>query len=148
MIETELQTYIHEHIPISIALGIEVKEATLDKVIVSAPLLPNINHKNTAFGGSLHAVATLSCWSLVFVNLQQYSEPTEIVIAKSEVDYLAPVNSDFTAECILNDRQEWIRFEAALRKKGKGRIKLNAKICQASKLAVDYHGEFVAIAKK
>lgn len=148
MNNNELQNYIYEHIPISVSLGIEVKEAALDKVILGAPILLNINHKNTAFGGSLHCVATLSCWSLVFINLKPHFQSTEIVISGSEIKYLNPVKSDFTVECLMNNRQEWIKFASILRKKGKGRIKLNAKIYEGSKLAVDYYGEFVAIIQK
>lgn len=143
-IEMTLESYLLQHIPISAAIGIRVESASLQQIVLSAPLLNNINHKNTVFGGSLHAVATLACWSLLHVNLIG-EEDVQIVIASSEVSYLAPVISDFKAECLMADFSEWERFQKILQKKGKARLPLNAKIFQNSQLCVNYSGQFVAI---
>jgi thioesterase domain-containing protein len=59
-----LKEYLYQHIPLSQALGLEVIEASLENIVLGAPFLPNINHKHTVFGGSLHALSTLACWSL------------------------------------------------------------------------------------
>lgn len=133
-----LETYLLQHIPISGAMGIAVELATPEKVVLRAPFLNNINHKRTVFGGSLHAVATLACWSLLHLNVKG-----QIVIASSEVAYLAPVAADFTAECLMPDPAEWEKFTASLGKKGKGRIKLKAQIVQEGRLCVDFSGVFV-----
>ena len=91
-----LENYLLQHIPLSAAIGVKVEAALSEHVILSAPFLNNINHKNTVFGGSLHAVATLACWSLLYVNLLEMSEKNiQIVIASSEIFYTAPVISDF-----------------------------------------------------
>lgn len=147
MTNQELQQYLYTNIPISSAIGIIVHKATNDEIVLGAPLNLNINHKKTAFGGSLHSSTTLCCWCLIYINLAQslLIEHVEIVISKSEIKYLSPVTEDFKAECFLKDRQNFINFENMLMKKGKARIKLNAKIFQGSKLAVEYVGEFVAI---
>jgi len=145
---TQLENYLYEHIPLSVAMGVKVVQASLHKVVLIAPLSPNINHKQTAFGGSLHAVATLACWSLMYLNLKEFSGFTEIVISKSEVNYISPVTTDFTIECEFDNQPDWLKFESMLHKKGLGRLRLNAKIYQANKLAVDYWGEFVAICRE
>lgn len=142
---TKLQDYLYEYIPISAAFQINVQELTADKVILRAPIKPNINHKKTVFGGSLHCVATLACWSLLFTKLEQFIKPVEIVIARSGIKYLTPVTTDFHAECRMGDICNFQHLETMLTKKGKGHICLNAKIYQDNKLAVDYCGEFVAI---
>src|SRR6266540_3523639 len=51
-----LQKYLHDHIPLSKAMDVEVVEATDDGVTLAAPLAPNINHRETVFGGSASAV--------------------------------------------------------------------------------------------
>jgi thioesterase domain-containing protein len=142
---SNLQAYLHDHIPISKALGIEVVKASADSVVLSAPLTPNINHKHTVFGGSLHSAATLACWGLVYVNLEV---PAEIVIASSEVKYLAPVYTDFTVNCQMEDRTEYSRFQGMLQKKGKARIRLSAWVYQDDKIAVEYFGDFVSIKRQ
>lgn len=143
----ELQNYIYENIPLSKAMGIMVIKATSDNVILNAPLNLNMNHKKTAFGGSLQSLATLCCWCLVHINLQNFNAPVEIVISKSEIKYLLPVTDDFKAECLLKDKKAFMHFKDSLKKRSKARIQLKAKIFQDSKLAVDYIGEFVALKK-
>lgn len=140
-----LEKYLAENIPISIALGIKLQQATFERVILKAPFTPNINHKNTVFGGSLHAVATLACWSLLFIHLKEWSIPVEIVILSSEVDYLMPVTTDFEVECRFPAEDAWLKFQQVLTRKGKAKIPLTAKIFQEGRLAVDYRGVFVAL---
>ena len=52
MTPSELQTYLHQHIPLSQAMQVTVMEASLQQVVLTAPLVPNINHRETVFGGS------------------------------------------------------------------------------------------------
>lgn len=148
-LEATLENYLREHIPITSAMGIGVEHASAGRVILSAPISSNINHKNTVFGGSLHAVATLACWSLLYINLLDlHEENVQIVITSSQVEYPAPVVSDFKAECCTPPAVEWERFLKMLHRKGKGRLKLSAKIFEGGQLCVDYTGDFVAIKMK
>jgi len=143
-----LESYLNTHIPLSQHLGIKVRKAGSDKVILYVPLEPNINHKQTAFGGSIHAAATLACWSVMFINLKKHDSSIEIVISRSEIEYLVPLKDDFIVESIAPDKEEWLLFEERLNKKGKARIQLNATIKQEhNMLAVNYLGDFVAIKK-
>lgn len=139
-----LESYLHEHIPLSKAMGVKVESAGPDGIILSAPFEPNLNHKMTIFGGSLHSLATLACWSY----LHQRVNGAEVVIQKSEIDYLSPVTGDFLAECLPPSDAEWNQFTKSLDKKGKGRIHLSAKISQGGLMAVIFHGVFVAIKPK
>ncbi len=148
MNQAKLEQYLLENIPLSSALGVTVSVASAEKIILSAPIGPNINHKLTVFGGSLHSVATLACWSFVFINLKQLNIDAEIVISASHTKYLTAVTTDFKAECTLENKDDLVRFEKILQKKGKARIKLHAKIYQGENLAMDYHGEFVGIKKQ
>ena len=141
----KLEKYLLEHIPISAAMGVAVDTASEQKIILKAPISNNINHKKTVFGGSLHAVATLACWSLLHVNLaKNYGESLQIVIASSEISYTSPVTTDFKAECSMPDHAVWDRFTKILQKKGKARINLSGKIYEDGRLCVDYVGTFVA----
>lgn len=139
----ELESYLYHHIPISQAIGIKVVHASTDRVELSAPFSNNINHKKTVFGGSLHAVATLACWCLLHMHLK--AENAQIVIAKSEISYLAPVDADFTATCTMPEEPIWSRFTKMLKSKGKARIQLSATIRHKDRLCVEYHGTFAAL---
>lgn len=139
--EPNLEKYLHENIPLSAAMGVKVDFASKDHVILSAPFLPNINHKKTVFGGSLHAVATLACWSLLHVN----KSDLQIVIANSEVQYLMPVTKSFKAECKMPEPAIWERFAGSLERRGRARLHLQAKIFEEGVLCVDYAAAFVGI---
>lgn len=143
--EKELEDYLYQEIPISKAIGVQVVSASTEKVILSAPLGANINHKQTAFGGSLHAVATLACWSLLHLRLQSIGRSYQIVITKSEVDYVAPVDTDFQAVCQVPDEEVWQRFMKILKAKGKARLQLSATIECHNRCSVKYQALFAAI---
>jgi thioesterase domain-containing protein len=53
----ELEHYLHEHIPLSQDMGVEVVMADWNGVTLRAPLTPTINHRETVFGGSASAAA-------------------------------------------------------------------------------------------
>lgn len=145
-LENSLENYLKENIPLSVAMGIEVEHASSQRIVLRAPFSNNINHKKTVFGGSLHAVATLACWSLLHVNLVLLEgQKVQLVIARSEVDYLSPVTTDFKAECTMPGAAEWIRFTTTFQKRGKARLKLSSRIPQEGRLCVDYTGVFVAL---
>lgn len=139
-----LEQYIHQNIPISAAMGIRVLEASNQKVVLAAPFAKNINHKKTVFGGSLHAVCALACWSIMHLNLKEIA-PVDIVIAQSTVDFLVPVTEDFQAVCIRPEDDSWSRFLKTLNSKGKARIELDATIRQVDKKAVAFHAVFAAL---
>lgn len=148
-ISSTLEKYLHEHIPLSSTMGIKVKEASSKKIVLSAPLFANINHKKTAFGGSLSAVATLACWSLLYVNLSNLSDnPYEIVITESHIKYLKAIQEDFEVDCQFPSDISWNRFIKTLLGKSKSRIELTATIKSSGQLAVSFRGTFAAIKRQ
>src|SRR4051812_36859489 len=95
----EVERYLHAHIPISSAMGVRVVTAGPNGVTLSAPLAANINHRATAFGGSLSAVAILSAWAWLHVAMRDAGLPSRLVIQRNSVEYLAPIAGDFEARC-------------------------------------------------
>ena len=57
MLSSKLEQYLHDHIPLSKAMQVAVVSLTTDAVVLSAPLPPNINHRDTVFGGSASAMS-------------------------------------------------------------------------------------------
>ena len=141
----QLQTYVERNIPIASAFGAKVMEIGSDTLTISAPLSANINHKRTVFGGSLQAVATPACWSLLHHKLRGSTDPGEIVITNSSIDYITPVTGDFVATAALPNPERWQQFLKVFDRRGKARLQLQAQIYQGEDLAVDYTGTFAAI---
>jgi thioesterase domain-containing protein len=140
-----LQKYLHERIPISKAMGVEVLEATVDGVKLAAPLSPNINHRETVFGGSASAVAILSAWSLLYLRLKYENINSRIVIQRSTMTYEHPITDLFTASSVVCDPSVWLKFITTLKRKNRARIKINSILhCNERKVG-EFEGDFVAI---
>ena len=145
MTAAELETYLHDHIPLSRAMDVRVISISDQQVTLGAPLAPNINHRDTVFGGSAASVATLAAWSLLHLRLVAADQPSRVVIQRSTMDYLAPIAGDFTATATLDG--DWDIFLRILTRKGRARIALTAELNYEGQKAGQFHGEFVALGK-
>lgn len=140
-----IQAYLYEQIPLSRAMEVRVVEVSNELVILAAPLLANINHHSTVFGGSASAVAILSAWTLINFRLKNEAIDSRLVIQKNTVSYDRPIVGDFEAVCSLNEPEKWERFTKILRRKQKSRITLNSSIQYQAEQVVKFEGVFVAL---
>ncbi len=141
----DLQDYLHKHIPLSAAMGVEVARATEDGVTLRAPLAPNINHRDTVFGGSASALAILAAWSLVNIRLRKTGVASRIVIQRSSTDHDLPIDGAFMARSHIQDPEDWKRFMRTLEKRGRARLTVHAHLQFEGAVAGRFQGEFVAI---
>lgn len=141
-----IERYLHTHIPITRAMAVAVVAVDERGVRLAAPLAPNINHRNTVFGGSAATLAILSAWTLVHTRLREASFPSRIVIQRHSVEYLRPLHGDFEAFCPRPDPERWSRFLAALERRGRARITLRAEMHGDGEVAGRFEGVYVAMA--
>ena len=142
---TDLEAYLHSNIPLSAAMGVRVKVATPERVLLFAPLVPNINHHQTVFGGSGVVLATLSAWSLLHLRLRREQLDAQLVIQRSSMEYERPIPGDFEAVCGFADDSAWQRFRLMLMRRGRARMTLNAHLLYASHEMGSFVGDFVAM---
>lgn len=76
----EVLEYVHEHIPITCHFGVQLANYDGSSLEVSAPLKANINHRNSAFGGSISAIGILSGWALLFIKMRELGVRNKLVI--------------------------------------------------------------------
>jgi thioesterase domain-containing protein len=139
-----LQKYLHDHIPLSKAIEVDVVEATDNGVTLAAPLAPNINHRETVFGGSASAVAILSAWTLMYLRLKSEQLNVRIVIQRNTMTYERPITGRFMASAAIADTTAWGRFVDTLRRKSRGRFTVRSVLfCHAEKVG-EFEGDFVA----
>ena len=141
----ELETYLHAHIPLSKAMQVSVVQAAPEKVVLSAPLAPNINHRDTVFGGSASAVAILAAWSLLHTRLSAEGLASRLVIQRNTMSYEQPIVGTFTATAAAPDDQAWKQFLRVFKRKGKARITVASVLHFAGEVAGRLEGEFVAL---
>jgi thioesterase domain-containing protein len=140
-----LQDYLYGHIPLSQAMAVEVRTASPQGVCLVAPLAPNINHRDTVFGGSASAVAILSAWALLHVSLLDANIKARLVIQKNSMSYDLPMPGDFSAEATAPAPEKWQRFLATLLKHKRARISIRSVLnCEGQQVG-EFEGDFVAI---
>lgn len=140
----ELERTLHEDIPITTQLGITVLEYEADSLALKAPLDANINHKGTAFAGSIYAVATLAGWGLIWLLLREAEIAARIVIQESSIRYRLPITQDMVAICSKPSPARLEQFFVMLRRKGIARLELQTQIREGGHTAVEFTGRYVA----
>ncbi|MCK5077867.1 MAG: thioesterase domain-containing protein [Calditrichia bacterium] len=143
-----IEQYLHDHIPISKAMGITVINAESYILQLKAPLDLNINHRDSVFGGSASAVAILSAWSLIHLKLLEEKIESRLVIQKNTMRYINPIMSDFTAICKIEDVNTWEKFVIILKRKGIARIHLKAYLACDDEIVADFEGDYVAVKRE
>lgn len=140
-----LEETLHHEIPLSLAMGLTVAGYDGERLTLRAPLAPNINHKSTAFAGSLNALTTLAGWGLIWLITHEHDLPSVIVIQESATHYRRPVGQDFVATCHLPPARQIERFLTALRERGRARLPLSVEILSVDgQVAVSFTGRYVA----
>lgn len=137
--------YIHRQIPLTKAAGIRISAYMDGALTLAAPLKPNLNHRHTAFGGSLSVMGILSGWALIFLRLREAGITARLVIQKSHTDFDRPVTSDFSAMCPAPDERTWSRFIKTLLRHKRARITLSSELRMNGDTAGCHHGTYVAM---
>jgi thioesterase domain-containing protein len=145
MSEAELEAYLHDHIPLSKAMQVSVDAVAPDAVVLRAPLAPNINHRDTVFGGSASAVAILAAWSLLHTRLRREGVASRLVIQCNTMDYALPILGEFTATSALEQPDQWPRFMRTLARMGRARTGVVAVLEERGQVVGRLTGEFVAL---
>lgn len=144
MTPAALETYLHDHIPLSRAMAVRVVSCTPGHVELAAPLEPNINVHGTAFGGSVSTLGVLAAWSALHLRLEAEGIHNQLVIHRSQIEYLAPIGGAFSAVAHL-DEGDWPSFAHMLDRRGKARLNVVAALMFDGTVAARLTGEFVAI---
>ena len=141
----KLQQYLHDHIPISAAMGVRVAEASDEGVRLTAPLDLNINHRSTVFGGSAAAIGILAGWTLLHVRLGHAGRGSRIVIQRSTIEYSDPIDGDFEAVAIAPELDEWERFSRLLDRRGRSRIDIRTEMRRNGAVLGECVGTYVVL---
>ena len=145
MLPAELEQYLHEHIPLSKAMAVCVVSVEEGAVVLRAPLAPNINHRETVFGGSASALAILAAWSLLHTRLRSEGIASRLVIQRNTMEYEQPILGEFTTHSSLEQPGQWQQFTRMLARKGKARVTVLSVLEHAGQVVGKLTGEFVAL---
>lgn len=127
-ISKKLKQFFIDHLPITQFMGLEVESYDGDTLILTAPLEPNINDKQTAFGGSLYNTAVMACWGMIYLKTQEKNIQCNQVVTEGSMKYIAPVDGRIRAICHAPSEEELASFFDHFERKGRARISLEAAI--------------------
>lgn len=147
MTPAALADFLHEHIPLSRAMNVTAVRASVEEVVLEAPLEPNINVHGTMFGGSAATLGLLAAWSVLHLRLEAEGISNQLVIHRTEMEYLKPIAG--TAQAVARlEGADWASFLHTLERRGKARLKVDAALVFNGEPAARLAGEFVAILER
>jgi len=136
-----LQAALHTLIPISKHMGIEARAYDGRRLVLSAPLANNINHQQSAFGGSLFSLSALAGWGILQLKLAEMKVKANTVIAGGDVSYSQPVFK--TLHCEIELPPAYPAFRDKFLETGKASILLTSNILLDGQSAMAFSGKYV-----
>ena len=121
----ELQRIMHEQIPMSRFMGVEVCEYNENMLILTAPLEKNINHQKSAFGGSVFALAALAGWGILQLKLHELDLSCNTVVGDAKVKFLKPIREDLV--CKVKVDNSHTQLLKGIEKNGSAVVELDTK---------------------
>ena len=140
----ELTGKIRDAIPLSATMQFSIEHLQAGEIRVTAPLSPNINIHGTGFAGSLYSVAVLTGWALCTHIIDEAGIDADLVVARAEISYRAPVNGDIECRCSASVEQREL-FLQTIHQRGKGKLSLDIAVGDLPQARLQ--ATFVAIAR-
>lgn len=142
---TALQDVWHETIPLSKAMNIQISYFDGKELIAHCDGGFNKNLHNTMFAGSIYTLATLSGWGWVYLQLQQQQLKGDIVLAKADIKYHAPIAgigyAKVVAESVSGDFTRLTLGKNA-------RVNLTVHLYSGEDIAATFTGSYAVLAPK
>ena len=140
--EKKFEKFMHEQAPMTKYLNFKVEKFDVGIVKISAPFAADMDHKPTAFVGSINALTSVCGWAMVFMIIKEYNENPHITLLKSSVDYLLPINKDFSATCETVDGKKVDKFIKSYSKWGKSQVEVEVVVYTPIGAAAKFKGVY------
>jgi len=140
-----LQDIWHLTIPLSKAMNIQISHYDGKQLITHCDGDFNKNLHNTMFAGSIYTLATLSGWGWVYLQLQRLQLKGDIVLAKADIEYHAPIKGIGYAKVTVDS------VEGDFNRLNQGRnarINLTAHLYSGDNIAATFTGSYAVLAAK
>jgi thioesterase domain-containing protein len=140
-----LVDYLRQNVALSRHIDIAAGELNQEWFELTAPLLANLNDKQTAFGGSLATLCTLAGWCITSYLCKAINNKIDIAVLDRQIRYRLPVISDpIAARGYFPDQVVMDDFIRILQSNGTARLKLDVQILDEQKPAVIFSGQYYA----
>lgn len=135
----ELTETWHQTIPVSAFMQISPLGYRDNRLMVGAPLSPNINLHQTMFAGSIYTLATLTGWGVLWLQQRLAGVDGDIVLADGHIRYLAPISGAPTAKV------SWPDVDLSRLTRGRRvKVKLVVEIYAGDRCCAEFEGVYVS----
>ncbi|MEY8248667.1 MAG: thioesterase domain-containing protein [Bermanella sp.] len=141
-ISAQLTQFFRSHLPITQFMEMDVESYDGQTLILRAPLAPNINDKQTAFGGSLYNASVMACWGMLYLKTLEANIVCNQVVAKGTIEYKAPVRGEIRAVCQVPAPEALEKMLQDFANKGRARLTLQSSIECSGQQAVSFEGNY------
>lgn len=140
-----LVDYLRNHVPLTREIDICAGSQTDQWLELIAPLRPNLNDKQTAFGGSLATLCTLSGWCVCSMLCRKLTQKADIAVIDSQIRYQWPVKGDpIVARAGVPSIEAQQVFIEKLQKEGRARLNINVVVKEGDTTAVSFAANYYA----
>jgi len=144
-ISKKLTEFFQTHLPITQFMELDVDTYDGQQLTLKAPLAPNINDKQTAFGGSLYNACVMACWGFAHLKTLEAGIDGNQVVVSGSIKYKRPVTGEIKATCTSPGAEAEHHFIDGFTRHGKGKIELTAKVMCEGKVAVEFEGTYAVL---
>jgi thioesterase domain-containing protein len=140
-----INKFLREEIPLTQAMGMTVTAWDGHTVTLTAPLEPNLNHADTAFGGSIATMGIMAGYCLTYLMLGERRISNRLLIQQSSTDFLRPLDGELVARACVPEGEALAEFLEMLQRKRRARLTLESQVTCKGLLAARHSGVYVAM---
>lgn len=120
-----LTAFVHEHIPLTRAMGLEITALTDEMVEATVPFEGNQNHNHVIFGGSMASASVVAAWAVAQVRLDALA-PFTVVGKSCEFTFLNPIRGAYSVRAVVP--ASWPEVQAKAISTGRAKCVVNVDI--------------------
>ncbi|HBC57986.1 MAG TPA: hypothetical protein DCZ03_12535 [Gammaproteobacteria bacterium] len=143
-IAKQVTTEILDGIPLAQAMGLTLESYNQQGLTYRVPFELNTNVHQTAFAGSISTLMILTGWALLNIRLREEKLNASVVLAKHQSKFRKPIESEFSAVCLLPSVGNWNAFLEDLYNRRRARLELRVVIDFQGDCAAEFTGSYVA----
>lgn len=144
-ITKKLTNFFEAHVPLTQFMELDLDSYDGKQLTLKAPLAPNINDKQTAFGGSLYNICVMACWGFAYLKTLEAELDGNQVVVSGNIKYKRPVTGEIKATCVSPGAEAEHHFIDGFQRHGKGKIELTATVMCQGKIAVEFEGTYAVL---
>ncbi len=143
------EAFLYAQIPLVKAMQLKLKRVSESTLEATAPIQPNINDKQTVFGGSSAALMTICGWTLIKANLEQLGVDNDVVIYQAKNKWLKAQQDDLIIKASIDTNTDWQALCHQLKHKNRSqKLTINCEVLnQQNQVCSKMLGQYVILKK-